>query len=241
MGPMGATGERHDPAAQRSWRRTLDAVAQIAGHVLAPWRRDRRITWGARSDELAAALPGDGLIVDPTWGYTHAISIDAPAAAVWPWIVQLGQERGGFASFERLENLVGCRIRNTDRIVEAWQHPAVGDEVHLHPSAPPLHIAVLEPGRSLVLRGAAHDAAISTSSSTTSSEDAPVPDNLWAFHLLPDGPAACRLVERGMTVHGPSVRDRLFFGTSLIEPIGFVMSREMLRSIKELAERECQR
>ena len=217
------------------------AVAQMAGHVLAPWRRGERVTWGARDDELAAALPGDGLIDAPTWGYTHAISIHAPAAAVWPWILQLGQERGGFASFERLENLVGCRIRNATHIVEAWQHPAVGDEVHLHPKAPPLHIAVLEPGRSLVLRGAAHDAASTTTSSTTTSSEPPVPDNLWAFHLLPDGLTSCRLVERGMTVHGPSLRDRLFLGTPLVEPIGFVMSREMLRSIKELAEREWQR
>ena len=234
---MGVRAPEHDRSVQRSWRATLGAVAQMAGHVLAPWRRGRRVTWGASDEERAAVLPGDDLIAAPTWGYTHAISIDAPAAAVWPWIAQLGQERGGFASFERLENLVGCRIRNATHIVEAWQHPAVGDEVHLHPKAPPLHIAVLVPGRSLVLRGAAHDAA----DPTGSSDDGPVPDNLWAFHLLPDGPASCRLVERGMTVHGPSLRDRLFLGTPLVEPIGFVMSREMLRSIKELAERECQR
>ena len=233
---MGASGRLHDRTTQRSWRRTASAVAQIAGHVLAPWRRHWRVTWGARHEERSSPLTGDELIVEPTWGYTHAISIDAPAAAVWPWIAQLGQERGGFASFERLENLVGCRIRNAERIVDDWQHPQVGDEVHLHPQAPPLHIAALDPGRSLVLRGAATDPG-----TDPASDDAPVPDNLWAFHLVPTGLTSCRLVERGMTVHGPALRDRLFFGTTLIEPIGFVMSREMLRSIKELAEQEWQR
>ena len=238
---MGENALQHDPVTQRSWRRTATAVAQIVGAVLSPWRRHQRLTWGARPAEVAATLPGDELIPEPTWGYTHAISIDAPAAAVWPWIAQLGQERGGFASFERLENLSGCRIRNADRIVEAWQHPAVGDQVHLHPKAPALHIAALEPGRSLVLRGAAAD--VTGAGGTTGSGgragaaggDAPTPDNLWAFHLLPDGLTGCRLVERGATVHGTSLQDRLFFGTTLIEPIGFVMSREMLRSIKELA------
>jgi hypothetical protein len=97
---------RHDRAAQRSWPRTLSAVAMIAGHVVAPWRSRWRRTWGARPGELVAVWPGDELIAEPTWGYTHAISVDAPPEAVWPWVAQLGQERGGFASFERLAALI---------------------------------------------------------------------------------------------------------------------------------------
>jgi hypothetical protein len=201
------------------------AVAQIVGHVLSPWRRSWRRSWGARPEELRDVFPGDELIPSPDWSYVHAIDIGAPAERVWPWIAQLGQERGGFASFERLENLFGCRIHNATRIVDAWQRPEVGDVVHLHPTAPPLHVARVERGRVLVLRGAPVDDA------------APTTDNLWAFHLLDDGPARCRLVERGRTVHGTSFGERLFFGALLIEPVGFVMSREMLRSIKETAER----
>ncbi len=215
---------RHDRAAQRSWSRTLAAVAMIAGHVVAPWRSRWRRSWGARPEELAAAWPGDDLIAEPTWGYAHAISVDAPAEAVWPWVAQLGQERGGFASFERLENLFGCRITNADRIVAEWQHPTVGQVVHIHPRAPELHVAVVEPGRSLVLRGAADD------------DPAPTTDNLWGFHVVADGPGRSRLVERGSTVHGSSLAERLFFGTALIEPVGFVMGREMLRGIAERAE-----
>ena len=58
---------------------------------------------------------------------THQIDIDAPAAAVWPWLVQLGYERGGFYSFDLLERLAGVGITNAWRIEPRWQDLAVGD------------------------------------------------------------------------------------------------------------------
>lgn len=215
---------RHDPAAQRSWWRTAQGAAMIAGHVLAPWRSRWRRSWGARPEELAAQLPGDDLVPSPSWSYTHAISVNAPPERVWPFVAQLGQERAGFASFERLENLAGCRVHNADDVVEQWQRPVVGQVVHMHPKAPELHVAVVQPGRSLVLRGASDD------------DPPPVNDNVWSFHVLPDGSGRSRLVERGRTVHSSSMGDRLAFGTLLIEPIGFVMGREMLHGLKALAE-----
>jgi hypothetical protein len=223
---------RHDSGTQRSTWRTLQGAALIAGHVVAPWRRGWRETWGLAPGELPPSLPGDELIPEPNWEYTHAIQIDAPAEQVWPWIAQIGQERGGFYSFEGLENLVGCHVRNADRPVENWQHPEVGQQVRLHPSAPPLHVEVLEPGRSLVLHGAPADVATDEGGG-----DGPGPDSIWSFHVIPLGPTRCRLIERGRTVMGDSVVERLSFGTLLIEPIGFVMGREMLRGIKERAER----
>lgn len=198
----------------------------IAGHVVAVWRRGWRMRWGATAEEVAAELPGDELIPAPDWTSTRAVSIDAPCERVWSWVVQIGQERAGFYSYERLENLVGCRVRNVDRVVDDWQHTSLGDEVHLHPSAPPLHVAVLEPGREFVLRGAPGDG-----------DGAPAAaDSLWGFHLRPDGPGRCRLIERNRTRHGSSLQQRLSFGTALVEPIGFVMSRELLRGVKERAE-----
>jgi hypothetical protein len=199
-------------------------MAMIGGHVLAPWRSGWRRSWGARDEEMAAVLPGDDLVPAPTWSYTHAISVDAPPERVWPFVAQLGQERAGFASFERLENLVGCRVHNADGIVDEWQRPVVGQMVHLHPKAPPLRVAVVQPGRSLVLRGA------------DDRDPSPANDNVWSFHVLPDGPGRSRLIERSHTVHGRSLGDRLAFGTVLIEPIGFVMGREMLRGLAALAE-----
>lgn len=205
--------------------RNLWALLQITWHLLTPWKRRSRLRWGARGDEPPESLAGEDLIRHPSWEYTYAISIASPAERVWPWIAQVGQGRGGFYSFELLENLVGCRIENADRILTQHQAVSVGDPVRLHPKAPPLHVAALEPGRSLVLRGSPQD------------EAQPETDNLWGFHLLDDGPEQCRLIVRGKALHGAALADRLFFSPLFLEPIGFVMNREMLYGIKERAER----
>jgi hypothetical protein len=81
-------------------------------------------------------LPGDGLVTDPRGRTTRAISIRASAAEVWPWLVQIGQGRGGFYSFTWLENLAGCHITNAERTVPEWQGVKVGDPIALHPKAP---------------------------------------------------------------------------------------------------------
>jgi hypothetical protein len=81
------------------------------------------------------------------------VTIAADAGDVWPWLVQLGQGRGGFYSYDLLENLVArCDIHSADHIVAEWQRIAVGDRVLLHPDVP-LAVAVVEPGQVLVLRG----------------------------------------------------------------------------------------
>jgi hypothetical protein len=108
--------------------------------------------WGATSEELAATLPGDELVPHPDLTTTRAVTINARAADVWPWIAQLGQGRGGFYSYDALENLVGCDIHSTDRIVPAWQSVPVGAQVRLAPEVA-MTVAVAEPGHALVLRG----------------------------------------------------------------------------------------
>ena len=95
-------------------------------------------------------LPGDDLVPGATMIETHQIDIDAPAAAVWPWLVQLGYERGGFYSFDLLERLAGVGITNAWRIEPRWQDLAVGDRVRLAADAA-LTVARLEPGHCLVL------------------------------------------------------------------------------------------
>ena len=95
-------------------------------------------------------LPGDDLVPGATVIETHQIDIDAPATAVWPWLVQLGYERGGFYSFDLLERLAGVGITNTWRIESQWQDLAVGDRVRLAADAA-LTVVRLEPGRCLVL------------------------------------------------------------------------------------------
>jgi hypothetical protein len=116
--------------------------------VVRPWQ----LRWGATDQECGASLAGDDLIPTPDLMATRAITVHAPAAQVWPWIAQLGQGRGGFYSYDALENLVGCDIHSANRVVPEWQGVKVGDQVKLHPEVG-LGVAVVEPGRALVLRG----------------------------------------------------------------------------------------
>jgi hypothetical protein len=71
---------------------------------------------GDNNGQRTLRLPGDEVVAEPQWTYNHAISIDALRSAVWPWLVGLGQGRAGFYTYEGLENLVGCQIRNVIRI-----------------------------------------------------------------------------------------------------------------------------
>ena len=69
------------------------AAAVIAyAFRIRPWH----LGWGATDEELNAPLTGDELVPQPKLKATHAITINAPAADVWPWLVQMGQNRGGF-------------------------------------------------------------------------------------------------------------------------------------------------
>ncbi len=121
-----------------------------AGAVVA--LRRRYLRWGATGEEVRSALPGDQLMDDADLTATRAITIRAPTLDVWPWLAQLGQGRGGFYSYDRLENLVGCDIHSADRIAPQWQSIVLGDEVRLHPGVA-LVVAQIEPGQALVLRG----------------------------------------------------------------------------------------
>ncbi|SDD21890.1 hypothetical protein [Rhodococcus tukisamuensis] len=200
---------------------SVGGAVLIAAHLLARPLRHWRATWGATDEEAAATFPGDDLVPDATWSYTHAITVAAPPERLWPWIVQLGQGRGGFYSYPGLENLVGCHVQNATDVLDRFQHLAVGDPVLLHPKAPPLTVAAIEPGRHLVLIGSSPDGA-----------DA----SLWAFHLLDDGDGGTRLIERGRYAHSGGRASSLAFGPTLLEPISFVMSRKMLRTLRALAE-----
>ena len=136
-------------------RRAAVASAAVIGSAAAiytlavrPWQ----LGWGATDDERGSSLAGDDLIPKPDLIATRAITVHAVADQVWPWIAQLGQGRGGFYSYDALENLVGCDIHSADRLVPEWQDVEVGDRSSSLPEVG-LAVAVVEPGRALVLRG----------------------------------------------------------------------------------------
>jgi hypothetical protein len=66
--------------------------------LLTPFLRTRRTTWGAGEDEVKGSMPGDDIIANPRWQHTQAITIVATPEEIWPWLVQIGQGRGGFCS-----------------------------------------------------------------------------------------------------------------------------------------------
>jgi hypothetical protein len=206
----------------RSLLEAAGGAAQIAGQLaLGPVLHRWRARWGATDDETHRPLPGDDLVPRPDWTYTHAVTIDAPRAAVWPWLVQLGQGRGGFYSYEGLENLVGCDIHNVPELRPELQELREGDVVRMHRAGYGPEVVELEPTRALVLGG---------------DPDARGSRAVWSFHLveLPDD--RTRLIERGRNRAGRGLLAKLGFGPYLLDPIGFVMSRKMLRTIKRLAE-----
>lgn len=177
------------------------AVAYAA--VLRPWSR----RWGATKDETTLPLPGDELVESPGITMTRAVTIHAPVTEVWPWIAQIGQDRGGFYSYEWLENLAGCRMTNADRVHPEWQQRAVGDTVFLHP-ATGLKVARFDALRSLAFEGG------------------------WYLALLPIDDTSTRLLARSRVPRGlPSLAY-----TTFIEAPHFIMERKMLHGIKVHAE-----
>ncbi len=202
----------------RAARRVAIASAALAAATLA---RPRLQSWGATPDEIRSPLPGDAVLERASLTATRAITIRAASRAVWPWIAQIGQGRGGFYSYDALENRVGCDIHSASRIVEAWQHPAVGDAVHLAPTVA-LRIVDVEPDRWLVLGDGLPEGGAP-----------PAFEFTWAFVLRERSDGATRLL----------VRERYRYASwwaapavEAIQAASLVMSRRMLLGIRARAE-----
>jgi hypothetical protein len=107
------------------------AVLAYAGLSALARRWHRK--WGATPKEAVESLPGDQLVPTPDLQTTRAITIAAPAADVWPWLVQMGQGRAGLYTYEWVENLLGAQIHNLDRIDPDLQRLEPGDHIRLTP------------------------------------------------------------------------------------------------------------
>jgi hypothetical protein len=228
----------HDPTLGRTRGGTrsplteaVSGAAQILGTLLAaPVLRGAYNRWGTREAETSAPMPGDELVPSPKLLSTRAITIDAPPKEVWPWLAQIGQGRGGLYSFDSLENLVGCDIHSADRILADHQELAPGDLIRLgRPGYPCFRVVSVEPGRSLVL--------IAADPRSTQAVPTPVTDGTgatwqWTLQEVDDG-ARTRVVSRQRITYPP--RETLLW--HVVEPIGFVMERRMLRGLQTRAGR----
>ena len=107
--------------------------------------------WGATSSDRVRVMAGDSLLADPTYSGTMAVSVDAPPEDIWPWLVQIGYQRGGLYSYDWLDRLFGYLDRpSATRILPEFQALAVGDEIPLG-RGPSWPVAIVEPRRALVL------------------------------------------------------------------------------------------
>lgn len=217
--------------ARDDWRDVLEGVGGAAIMALAwatPFLRGPRSHWGLDEAEAARSRPGDELVPSPRWSWTHAVEIDAAAETVWPWIAQMGADRAGFYSYQALENLGGCRLRNAETVHPEWTHH-VGDTFSLHPRQPPMKVVALEVGRYLLAHGAPEESARASGK--------PWAAVTWLFALEPLGERRCRFVSRYRCDFSDDLLMRLAMGRTFIEPVGFAMDRRMLLAVKDRVEK----
>ena len=175
--------------------------------------RRRIMNWGATDAEVDARLPGDELLEHADGVATRAITVDAAASAVWPWIAQMGPlPRGGAYTYDWIENLLGLDMHSADRVLPDYQHPQVGDTLGYGKNR--MRFERVEPRRVLATR----------------SEDG---NWVWSF-VLEDQDGKTRLISRNR-FRLPSLTARI--GMLPMEPASLVMERKMLHGIKQRAER----
>jgi hypothetical protein len=193
-------------------------IAYVAGTtVLYPWHRN----WGSTRDELQMSLPGDPAQRDTAVEIQHAVTINASPEEVWPWLLQLGQDRAGFYSYDWLERAFGADVHNVRELRPEWQVRQVGDFVPatqrgylggVFGDQPGWRISYLDPGRAMVL------------------------EHWGAFVLLPTPRGQTRFVIRSRI----SNRDIPVWASMLnwmsFEMPHFIMQRRMMLTIKDLAE-----
>lgn len=202
-------------------RLVLVAGASLAGVVVGyrSWIRPWMYHWGATREEATAGLPGDDLVTSGP-RTTRAVTIDAGPDAVWPWLAQIGEDRGGFYSYSRLERAVGADIHNASTIHPEWQDLDVGDTVWLARRGGERGrqvVAALEPRSHLVLMSPEDYAKVQRGERASGS---------WSFHLRPEGDRT-RLLARGAAG---------FAGNPLYDIAHFVMERKMLLGIRRRAQ-----
>ncbi|MCP4222803.1 MAG: hypothetical protein GY773_05620 [Actinomycetia bacterium] len=182
---------------------TVIAITYIL--VARPWH----LRWGTTDDEVDRPMPGDELVPD-TRSATRAITIDAPAEAVWPWLVQIGFDKAGWYSYDWIDNDFKP---SADQIIEQYQDLNVGDKILMMPTMG-FVVAAIEPNRHIV--------SLLEDESTS-----------WCLALYPTETGGTRLVSRWRPKLDMSPAS--FFLSALAEPGTFIMEQKMLRNIRDRA------
>jgi ketosteroid isomerase-like protein len=185
--------------------------------------------WGATDEEVIARLPGDEIVQGAVSEQTRAITIHAPVERVWPWLAQLGQNRGGFYSYDALENLVGCDMPTEDVLrpdKHAW---AIGDRLWMYPPEAAGGIGFA------VLRDYVPDRVLAFGTHIPGAAD--IDTGSWAFVLRPLDKDTTRLLVRSrvQTTATTTWLERTF-DRAVFSPMHFAMERRMMIGLKDVAE-----
>lgn len=213
-----------------TWRRPAAVAGLLAAGYLAAVR-PRLLRWGATDDEVRRPFPAHELIPDGTRGATMAVTIDAPPDRVWPWLAQMGTDRGGWYSWDRLDNFGRHSAR---RIHREWQDIRLGDGMLGTPDGSEWwEVAALEPGRLLVLRmsldlrGRHFDPRGPRPRRFT--------DSTWGFLLEEEPGRRTRLVVSGYWAFRPRWLQPLI-GILVLEPSHWVMQTRQFANLRRRAE-----
>ncbi len=181
--------------------------------------RPRMLAWGATEAERSAPLPGDDLEPNASYVTTRAVTIDAPPHRVWPWLVQMGQDRAGFYTHNWVERLLRSGIPDVHAVHPEWQTLAVGDlmrtnhEIGGKPMGWP--VVIVDPPGSLVVRSRS------------------MPAGAYAFVLRPMDESHTRLIVRDRAAW--RIREWPFVAL-IYEPLHAYMETGLMRGLKQRAE-----
>ena len=153
---------------------------------------------------------------------------------VYPWIAQIGQNKAGFYSYEILENIVGCQMHNTYRLVPEWQKLEVGSQLQMHPMGG-IPITAVYPEQGYLTGG-----MLDADKGASLEPGAPLPEHIitisWLFYVYDISNGDSRFISRWRVKYPPSFKNELIFGRYLLEPIAHVMDVKMLKTIRNCAE-----
>lgn len=209
------------------------AVLAVGALVYHGGLRNWCLRWGATDAELHAALPGDDLFPVYSSQATHAITIHASPDKIWPWLMQIGQDRSGFYSYTIFENMFGADMPKVEHLVPEWKPRMLGETVWF---ATPQRFG----GRgkmvaALVDRDRAF-AMVSPHDWQQLQSGATATEGFWCFSLQPTDDGQTRLIARLRGGSPPTLGGRLT-GRLFWEPAHFVMEQKMLRTNRDLSEK----
>ncbi|MEE6136010.1 hypothetical protein SKC41_06635 [Mycobacterium sp. 050128] len=210
------------------WGLAASALGLVGYDVLI---RPAQLDWGATATERLMRLPGDDIVGDVMSHHTRAVTINAAPSAVWPWLIQMGDHRAGFYSYDWVERYLFPGTvhyveghHSATRIHPELQDLRVGDRINTG-SIGRVRIGnavtVLEPNRALVI-------------------------GTWAFVLVPINESRTRLLVRErdagwlrlLAPRGSGLLRALgaVIDYAVGEPLHFAMVRGMMLGIKQRAE-----